>query len=98
MNQNYDSDLSLQEIAGKVFLTPNYFAGIFKEKTGMTVMDCLTDIRMQKAKELLANTHLKSHEIAIRVGYADTKYFGQVFRKLTGHTPLEYREIVLRNN
>ncbi|NOU98172.1 response regulator [Paenibacillus sp. LMG 31456] len=94
MEQHYHRDISLQEVADAVYLTPNYFANLFKERTGETMLNFLSDIRISKAKELLKQPDIKIYEVAERVGYTDAKYFGQVFKKIVGLTPVEYKKAV----
>ncbi|MCD9026197.1 response regulator transcription factor [Cohnella silvisoli] len=85
-NQN----LTINSIAGQLFLTPSYICLLFKNETGMTVNQYLTSVRMEMAKALIAQH--KIHEVAKRVGYTDTKYFTKIFKKEVGWTPSEYRE------
>lgn len=91
IKENYHKDLSLNDIASSIHLTKNYFANLFKEETGKTVMEHLTDIRMQKARSLLKNTDLKIYEITKKVGYNNYNYFACVFKKMNGCSPNEYR-------
>jgi two-component system response regulator YesN len=93
MESHYSQDISLQDVAEAVYLTPNYFANLFKERTAETVLNFLADIRINKAKQLLKQSDLKLSDISGQVGYTDAKYFGQVFRKRVGVTPLEYRKM-----
>ncbi|NHN30304.1 helix-turn-helix domain-containing protein [Paenibacillus agricola] len=93
MESHYSQDISLQDVADVVYLTPNYFANLFKERTAETVLNFLADIRIDKAKQLLKQTDLKIFDISREVGYTDAKYFGQVFKKRVGVTPLEYRKM-----
>lgn len=93
MESQYAQDISLQDVADVVYLTPNYFANLFKERTNETVLNFLADIRINKAKQLLKQSDLKIFDISSQVGYTDAKYFGQVFRKRVGVTPLEYRKM-----
>ncbi|MGV2787196.1 helix-turn-helix domain-containing protein, partial [Clostridium perfringens] len=79
-------------LSDQVYLSPNYLRSIFKEKTGMTIHDYLTRIRLNKAKELLADDSLKVQDIAQRVGYESTSYFISLFLKSQGVTPNEYRK------
>ncbi|MGM7722083.1 helix-turn-helix transcriptional regulator [Metabacillus sp. Hm71] len=65
-------NVSLDSVAQKVYVTPTYLSSLFKLNTGRTFIEHLTDIRIQKAKELLKNTHLKNYEVAERVGYKDS--------------------------
>jgi two-component system response regulator YesN len=83
---------TLNRIARKVYITPTYLSLLFKIHTGKTFIEQLTDIRIDKAKYLLKNTHLKHYEIAGQVGYQDSRYFSQIFKKKVGLSPSNYRE------
>lgn len=94
VNKNYfDNDLSIITISKSVFLSPNYLSLLFKEKTGKTINQYITEVRMENAKRLLNNSDSSITEIANRVGYGDPKYFAKVFRKMVGINPSEYRGI-----
>lgn len=86
-----DPNLSLQEVAGQINLSPNHFSMIFGQEAGATFKSYLTEIRIAKARELLRATPLRPSEIAVQVGYNDPHYFSHVFRKQTGLTPTEFR-------
>ncbi len=75
-------------------MSVSYFSALFKEATGVTFVDYLTSLRIDKAKELLKNTSKKTYEIAEEVGYNDAHYFSLVFKKRTGTTATTYRESV----
>ncbi|RAK07832.1 AraC family two component transcriptional regulator [Halanaerobium saccharolyticum] len=92
IDNNYYNDLSLDEIADHVYLSPNYLANIFKERMDKTILNYLTEIRIKKAKELLLNSQLKIYEISEKIGYKSSNYFSQVFKKHTGYSPVEYRQ------
>lgn len=83
---------SLHSVAQRVYMTPTYLSLLFKMNTGKTFIEQLTDIRIDKAKHILKNTHLKNYEIAEKVGYQDPRYFSQIFKKKVGLSPSEYRE------
>ncbi|WP_028610757.1 helix-turn-helix domain-containing protein [Paenibacillus harenae] len=83
---------SLQSVAQKVYMTPTYLSLLFKTNTGKTFIEHLTDIRINKAKEMLRSTHYKNYEVAEKVGYQDPRYFSQIFKKKVGLSPSEYRE------
>ncbi|GGD57083.1 helix-turn-helix domain-containing protein [Paenibacillus nasutitermitis] len=85
---------SLQSVAQKVYMTPTYLSLLFKLNTGKTFIEHLTDIRIDKAKELLKMAHYKNYEVAEQVGYQDPRYFSQIFKKKVGLSPSEYRESV----
>jgi two-component system response regulator YesN len=63
---------------------------LFKDELGKTFNECLTDCRIQVAKDLLRDPKYKVYEVSEIVGYGDVKYFSQVFRKNTGMSPSEY--------
>lgn len=83
---------SLQTVAQKIYMTPTYLSLLFKTNTGKTFIEHLTDIRIEKAKEMLRTTHFKNYEVAEKVGYQDPRYFSQIFKKKVGVSPSEYRE------
>jgi two-component system response regulator YesN len=86
-----DPSLSLNDVAAQVSLSPCHFSAVFSQETGQTFKECLTEVRIRKAKELLRTTALKTFEICDRVGYNDPHYFSHVFKKQTGVTPGEFR-------
>ncbi|MFW6308679.1 MAG: response regulator [bacterium] len=92
IEKNYDRELSLKDIASSIPLTKNYFANLFKEKTGRTAMSYLKEVRIRKAKEMLSNSDLKIYEIAEKVGYNNSNYFSKVFKEDTGSSPSDYRK------
>ncbi|MCM3628873.1 response regulator [Paenibacillus glycanilyticus] len=95
ITERYHLPLTVEDIAKEVFLSPNYVRTIFKEKTGETILDYLTRIRMNHASELLKDRSLKVREIAHRVSYENVSYFCSVFQKHKGSTPNEYRKLQL---
>jgi len=92
MKLNYHSDISLSTLALKSLLSKNYFSRLFKEVTGTNVSDYIQYLRTEKACELLKTTDMKVIDIAEQVGFSDTKFFYEVFKKITGKTPGEYRK------
>jgi two-component system response regulator YesN len=77
-----------------VFLTPSYLSKLFKQETGLTLTDYITEMRLRKAKYLLKNSpDLKIHEIGAEVGYGDPAYFNKLFKRVVGVTPNEYKRI-----
>ncbi|MDK2807523.1 MAG: two-component system, response regulator YesN [Clostridiales bacterium] len=90
--QNFRYDISLQELAEhKFFLNASYLSRLFKAETGMNFSKYLIHYRMEQAKELLTNTVFKVNEIADYVGYNDTSYFIQTYKRFFGMTPEQYR-------
>lgn len=86
------SDLTLDKVASKVNISPNYFSSLFNQETGRTFIEYLTDIRMEKAKEYLRCSGRKITEIGYLVGYLDSHYFSYIFKKTQNCTPSEYRQ------
>ena len=92
IEKNYDNEeISLNTVAASVNLSPNHFSTIFSQETGRTFIEYLTSVRMEKAKELLRTTSMKTAEIAFAVGYKDAHYFSYLFKKTQECTPREFR-------
>lgn len=94
IRDNFQTDLGMEQIAERAGLSVSYFSLLFKQKTGLTFLDYLTNVRMEYACLFLQNTGLKTYEIAEKVGYTDQRYFSQVFKKKMKNTPSEYRKLV----
>ena len=88
----YPTNISIPELASRVYLTPNYLCLVFKQEIGMTINDYLTKVRIQAAKNLLDDPKNKIYQICDMVGYIDTSYFTKIFKKYTGVTPSQYRD------
>lgn len=84
-------DLSLNNVANHVGLSPNYFSHIFKKTTGETFVRIVTKTRIEQAKRLLKTTNMTTSDIAEKVGFSDTNYFISVFRRCCGKTTKAYR-------
>lgn len=93
IGKNYmDDTLSVKEISSHVFLSVSYVCTFFKNETGQTLNQYLTEYRMEKAKQLLSDPRYKIADISAKVGYNDGNYFGKSFKKYTGLSPSEYRD------
>ena len=92
---HYSEDLTREDVADAVFLSSAYFSRFFKQKTGLSFIDYLTTVRMQKAIELLG-TKMKVGDIARKVGYQSRNRFFINFRQYSGYNPTEYRRQILR--
>lgn len=92
IQEHYNEDVTLSTIADSVYLHPTYISRLIKEQTGTTFTTLLTEIRMDKAAELLISTNLKVYQIAEKVGYNNLKYFFKVFKEVKGSSPSEYRQ------
>lgn len=93
IENHFSEDLSIQQIAEVVHLSPNYFSHVFKKAREESFTDYLNKFRVKKAKELLSKHIYKVYEIADMVGYSDYKYFSSVFKKITGVSPKEFSEL-----
>lgn len=92
IEQHYDDEtISLNTVAASVNLSPNHFSTIFSQETGQTFIEFLTYVRMEKAKELLRSSSLKTAEIGYAVGYKDAHNFSYLFKKTQECTPREFR-------
>lgn len=92
IRKTYMSDeISLNTIAAEVGMSPSYFNSIFSKEMGKTFVEYLTEIRMDRAKELLMCSSMKTSEIGYEVGYKDPHYFSYIFKKTQNCTPKEFR-------
>ena len=87
-----DSNLTLHDVAAHVALSNNHFCTVFSQEMGVTFTEYLTGVRMQRARELLADTSMRTADVAYAVGYNDPHYFSYLFKKNTGLSPREYRK------
>lgn len=92
IDENFNRDITLDEVSQSVNISPYYFSKIFKDETGENFIGYLTNARIEKAKRLLANPNYSIKEICAEVGYGDPNYFSRIFKKYVGATPSEYRE------
>ncbi|MGG6314201.1 response regulator transcription factor [Paenibacillus macerans] len=93
IQERYMEDLSLEAVAARYHFNVSYFSTLFKNRTGKSFSDYLNEVRMKRAKELLAGGEMKIYEIAAACGYKDTKYFSRVFKKHAGMSPESFRHL-----
>ncbi len=93
MKLNYHSEISLSDLAMNSFISKNYFSKLFKEVTGTNVSDYIQYLRVEQACNLLRSSDMKVTGIAGQVGFSDMKFFYEVFKKITGKKPGEYRKM-----
>lgn len=91
IDQNIGKEVTLEEVANLVGLTPNYFSMFFKKATGVTFINYRMTRRMELAEQLLALPHYRIVDVAHEVGYEDYSHFAKTFRKMKGLSPTEYR-------
>ena len=95
IESNYYKDISLDDVAGYVFLNSVYFSRYFKQHTGENFTDYLVKVRMEKAIALLKQNKYKIYEVGEKVGYKNSKYFQKLFKEYTGYTPKTYCRSIL---
>lgn len=92
IDKNYTQDISLNEIANRIYISKNYISHIFKQETGYSPINYLITRRIGEAKKLLLTTDMNIFEISARVGYENPNYFTMLFKKATGISPSKFRE------
>lgn len=85
-------DITLTNVADRLYVHPNYLSRLFKEQAGINFSDYVIAVKMEKAKELLGNSRIKIYDIAEQIGYRSVPHFNTMFKKVTGLTPKEYRD------
>ncbi|HEY9062880.1 MAG TPA: AraC family transcriptional regulator [Pseudobacteroides sp.] len=94
INNNFERDITISDIAKYVFLSPSYFARAFKEEMGTSPINYLLKVRIERAKEILADESLKISDIAYEIGFSNQQRFNEIFKKYTKMTPLKYRKSI----
>lgn len=92
IRQNYKNDITLEDVANAIFISPYYLSHLFRDELGITFIEYLTKIRIEEASRLLLTTNMSIIRIAEEVGYSDSSYFSKVFKKLQNVTPSQYRQ------
>ncbi|CCX38630.1 putative uncharacterized protein [Clostridium sp. CAG:1013] len=92
VKEHINDELTRETISQAVYLSPDYISHLFKERTGLSLVDYINQQRIQHAQELLIENHQKIHDIAISCGFQNLSYFAKQFKKVTGMTPQEYRK------
>lgn len=93
VQEHYDQDISLNIMGDYVHLHPAYLSKLFKEVADVNFLTYITDVKLEKAADMLENTDMKIYEIMNRVGYQKSQHFSSLFRKKYGVTPKEYRQM-----
>lgn len=91
IKENYASDLNLKTVADEVYVSTWYLSKLLKKETGDNFINILNRIRVENAKKLLQDPKYKIYEIANAVGFTDVPYFTKTFKRVTGQTPMEYK-------
>lgn len=92
IEENYNKDISLVQVANYIGFSSFYLSKLIKENLEINYVTYVTTIRIQKAKQLLEENELNVSEVAYEVGYSEPKYFSNVFKRMVGMTPSEYRK------
>jgi len=98
IDANYDKPLTLAEIAKACHLSVSRLAHVFKEQMGITIIDYLTSVRIERAKQMLLATDQNCTEICFQVGYNNQSYFTRTFKDLVGMTPRQFKTLNKRDN
>lgn len=93
IQQYYDQGITLEEVADKLFVSGEYLSTQFKKQTGTTFSETIRELRIEKVKSLLRDTHLKLGQISELAGYSDPKYMSRVFKETVGMLPSEFRKL-----
>jgi len=92
IENNFAGDISLEQVARHVHLSPAYLSELFKKQTGMSFIDYKTIVRIENAKKLLMMPSATVSDVSTQVGYTDPKYFSKLFKKITGKTVYEFKK------
>ena len=94
IESNYDRKISLENIAEELSISKNYLCNVFKEETGENTAAYINKLRIEKAKQLLLERNYKLKEIYSKVGFSNQYYFSKVFKKISGMTVTEYKDLI----
>lgn len=89
--EHIDTEVSVKIIADEMFLNQSYLSTLYKEKTGISLVEYITMVKMERAKILLHDINARNYEIASKLGYKDVEYFSKLFKKYTGLTPSKFK-------
>ena len=92
INNNLDSGLTLESLAKKCYYNPSYFSRLFKNHFGVSLVEYISNKRVEKALELLSETNMSIKAISSACGFSNRSVFYRAFSKITGKTPTEYRK------
>jgi two-component system response regulator YesN len=91
LKQNYRNNITLNDLSGHFYVTPSYLCRRFREKTGLTLVEYLEEMRLEKAEEYLTSSDTKITDISEQVGYMDPNYFSKIFKRKYRLSPSDYR-------
>jgi two-component system response regulator YesN len=93
IDDNLGHKLTIAQLAKTLFISENYLCLLFRQETGRTINDYITQRRLHRARELLSTTPMYINEVAKAVGYQDATYFSRQFKKAYGVTPFDFKEM-----
>lgn len=91
-----DPEFNLSALSYAMHVSLSHLSTVFKQATGVNLSAYVTELRMEQAKKLLSDMHFQISEVSTRSGYSDAKYFAKLFKKKTGSTPSEYRNLIIQ--
>lgn len=98
IDEHFSEDISLETLSSLTYMNKYYLVHAFKNYKGVSPINYLIDKRIQEAKTLLETTNFSIAKIAQHVGFSSQSYFSQIFRKVTGETPIKYKKNFEQNN
>lgn len=98
IHESYQFPITVEQLAQAEFLSVSHYRTLFRECTGQTPMEYITELRIKNAADFIERTSLPLKEIASMVGYSDQLYFSRVFKKELGISPQDYRKKMLQKN
>lgn len=97
IKSNYTKNLDLTTVAEELYISTWHLSKLLKKETGSNFIDILNEVRIEEAKNLLLSPKYKIYEIAEKVGFSDVPYFTKLFKKISGFTPMEYKNKSVKN-
>lgn len=91
IKKHYHEEITIKEVSEELSISESYLSRLFKTYTGYTFVEYLTNYRIKMAIILLKDHTIKVYEVSNKVGYSDPKYFGAIFKKVMGVTPMEFK-------
>ena len=92
IHKNYNCNITMSSVANYVGMSYNHFSKLFKDEVGVNFIDYITRLRVDKAKDLLADPWMDIHKISDIIGYTSPRHFSKVFQQYTGILPSQYRK------
>ena len=95
LEENLDGDIKIEQVCRRLHYGKTYVSQIFKKKTGYTIRQYYTRLKIEEAKKIMRETECSVTEVAIRLNFESSQYFSRVFQKITNMTPTEYKRSVM---